>query len=74
MKLLLMILLRLAYLISILFVFTKEDLYSLPEVPPFCSGFTLDKFSVSPSEIFTQPFLILAKLVVQMAYVCPRLS
>ena len=54
MNLLLMIL-RLAYLISIFIsVFTKEDLSGLPKVPPFCSGFTLDQFSATPSEVFAK--------------------
>ena len=54
-------------------VFTKEDLSSLPEVPPFCSGFTLDQFSVTPSEVFTELSALNTCKACGPDGICPRL-
>ena len=54
-------------------VFTKEDLSSLPEVPPFCSGFTLDQFSVTPSEVFAEFSALNTCKACGPDGICPRL-
>ena len=54
-------------------VFTKEDLSSLPEVSPFCSGFTLDQFSVTPSEIFAKLSALNTGQACGLDGICPRL-
>jgi len=54
-------------------VFTKEDLSSLPNIPVFDSGFTLDKISVTPSEVFSELSTLNVRKACGPDGICPRL-
>ena len=54
-------------------VYTKEDLSHLPDTPSYCSNFSLDELSFTPSEVFTELSNLKTDKACGPDGICPRL-